>query len=166
MSLALVYSRALSGMNAPLVEVEAHLANGLPHFNIVGLPDTEVKESRDRVRAAIIKVASTSPPKKLPSTSHRPTSPKNPAVSIYRLPWAFLPHRDKLILKSSRNMSLLENWRCPACCVPYAARWPWHGRECRPAVRSSCRKKMPNRLPSCAALRFMARVLWAKWPPI
>ena len=36
MSLALVYSRALSGMNAPLVEVEAHLANGLPHFNIVG----------------------------------------------------------------------------------------------------------------------------------
>ena len=48
MSLALVYSRALSGMNAPLVEVEAHLANGLPHFNIVGLPDTEVKESRDR----------------------------------------------------------------------------------------------------------------------
>ena len=54
MSLALVYSRALSGMNAPLVEVEAHLANGLPHFNIVGLPDTEVKESRDRVRAAII----------------------------------------------------------------------------------------------------------------
>lgn len=54
MSLALVYSRALSGMEAPLVEVEAHLANGLPQFNIVGLPDTEVKESRDRVRAAIL----------------------------------------------------------------------------------------------------------------
>ena len=31
-------------------------------------------------------------------------------------------------------MSLPENWRCPDCCVPYAARWPWHGRECRPAV--------------------------------
>ena len=54
MSLATVFSRALSGMNAPLVEVEAHLANGLPAFNIVGLPDTEVKESRDRVRAAIL----------------------------------------------------------------------------------------------------------------
>lgn len=54
MSLAVVYSRALSGMDAPLVEVEAHLANGLPQFNIVGLPDTEVKESRDRVRAAIL----------------------------------------------------------------------------------------------------------------
>lgn len=48
MSLAVIYSRALSGMQAPLVEVEAHLANGLPAFNIVGLPDTEVKESRDR----------------------------------------------------------------------------------------------------------------------
>ncbi|MDO4433245.1 MAG: YifB family Mg chelatase-like AAA ATPase [Alysiella sp.] len=54
MSLSLVNSRALNGMNAPLVEVETHLANGLPQFNIVGLPDTEVKESRDRVRAAII----------------------------------------------------------------------------------------------------------------
>lgn len=38
MSLAMVYSRALTGMNAPLVEVEAHLANGLPAFNLVGLP--------------------------------------------------------------------------------------------------------------------------------
>ncbi|QEY24383.1 YifB family Mg chelatase-like AAA ATPase [Neisseria animalis] len=65
MSLALVYSRALSGMNAPLVEVEAHLANGLPAFNIVGLPDTEVKESRDRVRAAIIQSGFDFPAKKI-----------------------------------------------------------------------------------------------------
>lgn len=54
MSFALVNSRALCGMDAPLVEVEVHLAQALPQFNIVGLPDTEVKESRDRVRAAII----------------------------------------------------------------------------------------------------------------
>lgn len=54
MSFAVVNSRALCGMDTPLVEVEVHLANGLPQFNIVGLPDTEVKESRDRVRAAII----------------------------------------------------------------------------------------------------------------
>lgn len=65
MSLALIYSRALSGMNAPLVEVEAHLANGLPAFNIVGLPDTEVKESRDRVRAAIIQSGFEFPAKKI-----------------------------------------------------------------------------------------------------
>jgi magnesium chelatase family protein len=53
MSLAVVKSRALAGMEAPEVSVEVHLANGLPAFHIVGLAETEVKESRDRVRAAI-----------------------------------------------------------------------------------------------------------------
>ncbi len=53
MSLAVLYSRALAGMQAPLVTVETHIANGLPSFNIVGLADTEVKESKDRVRAAL-----------------------------------------------------------------------------------------------------------------
>jgi magnesium chelatase family protein len=53
MSLAVLYSRALTGMEAALVTVEVHLANGLPSFTIVGLPETEVKESKDRVRAAL-----------------------------------------------------------------------------------------------------------------
>lgn len=53
MSLAVLKSRALSGMAAPEVTVEVHLANGLPGFAIVGLPETEVKEAKDRVRAAL-----------------------------------------------------------------------------------------------------------------
>jgi len=53
MSLAVLKSRALSGMEAPQVTVEVHLANGLPSFTIVGLPDTEVREAKDRVRAAL-----------------------------------------------------------------------------------------------------------------
>jgi magnesium chelatase family protein len=53
MSLAVLKSRALAGMSAPEVTVEVHLANGLPSFTIVGLPETEVKESKDRVRAAL-----------------------------------------------------------------------------------------------------------------
>ena len=53
MSLAILYSRALSGIDAPLITVEIHLSNGLPSFTIVGLPETEVKESKDRVRAAL-----------------------------------------------------------------------------------------------------------------
>src|SRR4030081_3085141 len=53
MSLAVLHSRALFGMHAPPVTVEVHLANGLPSFTIVGLPETEVKEARDRVRAAL-----------------------------------------------------------------------------------------------------------------
>lgn len=53
MPVAVLYSRALNGMVAHEVTVEAHLAGGLPMFTIVGLADTEVKESKDRVRAAI-----------------------------------------------------------------------------------------------------------------
>ena len=54
MSLAVVYTRASHGINAPLVSVEVHLSNGLPSMSMVGLADTEVKESKDRVRSAII----------------------------------------------------------------------------------------------------------------
>ena len=54
MSLAVLYSRALEGMDAPQVTVEAHLANGLPSFTVVGLPEAEVKEARDRVRSALV----------------------------------------------------------------------------------------------------------------
>ena len=54
MSLAIVYSRALLGMEAPEVRVEVQLANGLPAFTLVGLAETEVKESRERVRAALM----------------------------------------------------------------------------------------------------------------
>lgn len=53
MSLAIVYSRTNDGLAAPLVSVEVHLANGLPGLTLVGLPETAVKESRDRVRAAL-----------------------------------------------------------------------------------------------------------------
>jgi magnesium chelatase family protein len=53
MSLAVLRSRALAGLAAPEVAVEVHLANGLPSFTLVGLPETEVKEARDRVRAAL-----------------------------------------------------------------------------------------------------------------
>jgi magnesium chelatase family protein len=53
MSLSLVQSRALLGLEAPEVTVEVHLANGLPSFTLVGLADVEVKEARERVRSAI-----------------------------------------------------------------------------------------------------------------
>lgn len=54
MSLAIIHSRALVGLTAPEVTVEVHLANGLPSFTLVGLADTGVKESRERVRAALL----------------------------------------------------------------------------------------------------------------
>ena len=54
MSLAIINSRAQQGLDAPAVTVEAHLSNGLPAFAIVGLPETTVKESKERVRSALI----------------------------------------------------------------------------------------------------------------
>ncbi len=54
MSLAIVHTRAQTGLQAEHVSVEVHLSNGLPNFTIVGLPETVVKESRDRVRSAIL----------------------------------------------------------------------------------------------------------------
>ena len=54
MSLATTRSRAQSGLNSPAVAVEVHLTGGLPQFSVVGLPETAVKESKDRVRSALI----------------------------------------------------------------------------------------------------------------
>lgn len=54
MGLAIIHSRASVGIQAPSVSVEVHISNGMPGFTLVGLPETTVKESRDRVRSAII----------------------------------------------------------------------------------------------------------------
>lgn len=65
MSLAIVYSRASRGVEAPEVTVEAHLIKGLPGFHIVGLPEAAVKESRDRVRAALFNTGFEFPVKRI-----------------------------------------------------------------------------------------------------
>jgi magnesium chelatase family protein len=65
MSLAVVYTRAEEGVQAPLVTVEVHLSGGLPGLAIVGLPEAEVRESRDRVRAALINSAFEVPQQKM-----------------------------------------------------------------------------------------------------
>ncbi|MEX9806574.1 magnesium chelatase domain-containing protein, partial [Proteus mirabilis] len=65
MALAIVYTRASIGMNAPLVTVEAHISNGLPGLTLVGLPETAVKESRDRVRSALLNSGFEFPAKKM-----------------------------------------------------------------------------------------------------
>ena len=64
MSLAIITSRALDGLQAPEVQVEVHLANGLPSFTLVGLVETEVRESRERVRAALTNSGFTFPHQK------------------------------------------------------------------------------------------------------
>jgi magnesium chelatase family protein len=64
-AVAIVHSRALTGVTAPRVSVEVHLAGGLPGVNIVGLADTEVREARDRVRAALQNAQFELPPRRV-----------------------------------------------------------------------------------------------------
>ena len=79
MSLAIVHSRAQVGIEAPAVTVEAHLANGLPSLALVGLPETAVKESKDRVRSAILNCAFEFPPRRI-TLNLAPARPYWPAV--------------------------------------------------------------------------------------
>ncbi|KFK92723.1 MULTISPECIES: YifB family Mg chelatase-like AAA ATPase [unclassified Serratia (in: enterobacteria)] len=65
MSLALIYTRATIGVQAPSVTVEVHISNGLPGLALVGLPETTVKEARDRVRSALINNGFTFPAKRI-----------------------------------------------------------------------------------------------------
>ncbi|MGK0674116.1 MAG: YifB family Mg chelatase-like AAA ATPase [Halothiobacillaceae bacterium] len=65
MSLAITYARAQVGIEAPLVYVETHVANGLPSFALVGLPEAAVRESRERVRAALLTCGYAMPPRRV-----------------------------------------------------------------------------------------------------
>lgn len=65
MSLSKVLTRAALGVQAPLVTVEVHISNGLPALTLVGLPETTVKEARERVRSAIINSGFTFPAKRV-----------------------------------------------------------------------------------------------------
>lgn len=65
MSLAIINSRAQLGVDAPLVRVEVHLTNGLPSLSLVGLPETAVRESKDRVRSALLNSGLVFPQKRI-----------------------------------------------------------------------------------------------------
>lgn len=65
MTLSVIYTRAALGVTAPLITVEVHISKGLPGLTMVGLPETTVKEARDRVRSAIINSGYSFPAKKI-----------------------------------------------------------------------------------------------------
>ena len=90
MTLAVLASRALAGLDAPAVRVETHLAPGLPAFNVVGLPDVEVRESRERVRAAIQNSGFEFPAGFVPGIVLE-SSPEKPGSDIPFRAWRGLP---------------------------------------------------------------------------
>lgn len=106
MGLAKLYSRALSGVDAELVTVEVHVSGGLPSFSIVGLPDTEVKESRDRVRSAIQNSGFDFPARRITVNLAPADLPKD--SGRYDLPIALGVLLASGLIKSKINTNLLE----------------------------------------------------------
>ncbi len=82
MSLAIIYTRATLGIQAPLVTVEVHISNGLPSFALVGLAETTVKEARDRVRSALINSGFSFPCKRITVSLAPADLPKEGGVMI------------------------------------------------------------------------------------
>ncbi len=80
MSLSIVHTRAALGVNAPPITVEVHISKGLPGLTMVGLPETTVKEARDRVRSAIINSGYEYPAKKSPLTLLQPIYQKKGTI--------------------------------------------------------------------------------------
>lgn len=125
MSFALVRSRALLGLEAARVEVEVHLANGLPSFGLVGLADVEVKEARERVRSALQTCGLDFPhDKRITVNLARPTCPRIPAASTCRSRWASWRRAGSSTGRGWRTTSSRANCRCPGNCGRCAARWP------------------------------------------
>ncbi|STE89734.1 Putative magnesium chelatase [Escherichia coli] len=86
MSLSIVHTRAALGVNAPPITVEVHISKGLPGLTMVGLPETTVKEARDRVRSAIINSGYEYPAKKITINLAPADLPKEGDDMIYLSP--------------------------------------------------------------------------------
>lgn len=99
MNNAIVYSRARAGIDAPLIQIEIHLSKGMPAFAIVGLPETAVKESRDRVRSAIMNAGYTMPTKKIIVNLAPADLPKEGARFDLAIAMGILAASSQLIIK-------------------------------------------------------------------
>lgn len=147
MSLSIVHSRAQIGVDAPAVTVEVHLANGLPSLTMVGLPEAAVKESKDRVRSAIINSGLQFPARRITLNLAPADLPKDGgrfdlAIALGILSASVqvpcLTLDDVECLGELALSGAVRCGRCVACC---RRRW----RRARPGGRWWCRERMPRR---------------------
>ena len=145
MSLAIVHSRAQIGVEAPAVTVEAHLANGLPALTLVGLPETAVKESKDRVRSAILTSGFDFPPDASRSISPLPICPGR--WSLRPGHRAGHPRRQRTAARrTSGAAGMPGRTGVVRCLAPGPGRAAGRPRaRVPPAVRCWCREPMPRR---------------------
>lgn len=107
MSLAVINSRAQLGLQAPLVRVEAHLSNGLPSLSLVGLPETAVRESKERVRSAILNSDLQFPQKRITLSLAPADLPKDGGRFDLAIAIALLAASGQIPASSLRGMELL-----------------------------------------------------------
>ena len=150
-------SFGLNGLSGFAVAVEADISGGLPAFSIVGLPDSAVRESADRVRAAIKNLASSSRTGALPSILPRRMCARPARCTTCRFCWqCSLPAASWRMCLPTRHFWANWHWtapcgRFPACCPWRWLQQKWHPRpvctcrECRRSSRSLCRQH--GRLP-------------------
>ncbi|MDB5732342.1 MAG: Mg chelatase-related protein, partial [Variovorax sp.] len=126
MSLSLVQSRALLGLDAASVTVEVHLANGLPSFTLVGLADVEVKEARERVRSAIQNAGLEFPNNKRITVNLAPADlPKDSGASTCRSRSASWRPAGRSTRRAWPATSSRASCRSRGGCGRCAARSPW-----------------------------------------
>ena len=155
MSVAIVHSRALAGIDAPMVTVEVHLAGGLPGVNIVGLPEAEVREARDRVRAALQNAHFEFPARKVTVNLAPADLPKESGRFDLPIALGILAASGTASGAGTRGVRVRRrvgaHWRASRRSV---ARSRWCCRRDATAARSCCRRRrQPRRrwsaTPSC-----------------
>lgn len=97
MPLATIYTRATLGIQAPSVTVEVHISNGLPGLVLVGLPETTVKEARDRVRSALINSGFTFPAKRITVSLAPADLPKEGVATISLSLWRYWLRQNRFL---------------------------------------------------------------------
>ncbi|GAE52077.1 ComM [Xanthomonas arboricola pv. pruni MAFF 301420] len=111
MSLALVHSRARVGVHAPEVRVEVHLSGGLPSTQIVGLPEAAVRESRERVRAALLCAQFEFPARRITINLAPADLPKEGGRFDLPIALGILAASGRSIVKPLPTTSFLASWR-------------------------------------------------------
>lgn len=146
MSLSIVHTRAALGVNAPPITIEVHISNGLPGLTMVGLPETTVKEARDRVRSAIINSGYEFPAKKITINLAPADLPKEGGRYDLPIAIALLAASEQLTTNKLNEYELVGELALTGALRGVRARYPVQPRQFGQADISLLQKRMQQKL--------------------
>jgi magnesium chelatase family protein len=145
MSLALVHSRAQVGVLAPAVSVETHLANGLPSLTLVGLPEATVKESKDRVRSAIVNAGLEYPARRITQNLAPADLPKDGGRYDLAIALGILAANGQVPVVALEDIECLGELALSGRCGQCRVCCPRHWRHAKPGGRWWYRARTPRK---------------------